>query len=131
MEQKIVVHMKGGVIHKGITQDFDPKNPSFHLLPAEGGGVPFRVQVGTMKALFWVKDYLGNREFVSRQQFGTSHATAKKAILTFEDGETLWGIVADGEDADSGLFVVPADERDNNLRIFVPRTSVKELRWVS
>lgn len=129
MEQKIVVHMKGGVIHKGITHDFDPGTPSFHLLPAEGGGVPFRVQVGSMKALFWVKDYLGNREFVSRQQFGVDHAEKRKAILTFEDGETLWGTV-EGEEAGSGLFVVPADDRDNNIRIFVPRSSVKDLRWV-
>lgn len=129
MEQKIVVHMKGGVIHKGITHDFDPGTAAFHLLPAEGGGVPFRVDVGSMKALFWVKDYLGNREFVARQQFAAHHATKRKAILTFEDGETLWGTV-EGEEVGNGLFVVPADERDNNIRIFVPRSSVKDLRWV-
>jgi hypothetical protein len=65
MENKIVVHMKGGAIHKGITHDFDPASENFHLLPAEGGGVPRRVAVGDMKALFYVKDYIGNRDFVA------------------------------------------------------------------
>ena len=45
MENKIVVHMKDGAIHKGITHDFDPDADTFHLLPAEGGGVPRRVVV--------------------------------------------------------------------------------------
>jgi hypothetical protein len=45
MENKIVIHMKGGTVHKGITQDFDPTTRSFHLLPAEGGGVPVRIEI--------------------------------------------------------------------------------------
>ena len=57
-ERKIVVHMVGGTIHKGITLDFGPDRSDFHLLPAEGGGVPVRIRVGEMKALFYVKDYL-------------------------------------------------------------------------
>ena len=69
MENKIVVHMKGGTIHKGITQDFDPDLESFHVLPAEGGGVPIRVRLTEMKALFWVKDYIGNRDFIARRRF--------------------------------------------------------------
>ena len=64
MEQKIVVHVKDGAVHKGVTHDFSPRQTSFHVLPAEGGGVPVRVQLADMKAMFWVKDYLGNRDFV-------------------------------------------------------------------
>ena len=40
MEQKIVVHVRGGAVHKGVTHDFSPGQTSFHVLPAEGGGVP-------------------------------------------------------------------------------------------
>ena len=65
MEQKLVVHRKDGSIFKGVTQDFDPAQAEFHFLPAEGGGIPVRMRVNDMKALFWVKDYLGNRQFVS------------------------------------------------------------------
>jgi hypothetical protein len=130
MEQKIVVHLKGGVIHKGVTQDFEPSRASFHLLPAEGGGVPMRFDLDDLKAMFWVKDYLGNRDFVARRAFPASEPAQRKAVLTFEDGESIWGTVAEEDEAWRGFFFRPADERDNNIRIFVVRSSVKEVRWV-
>jgi len=130
MEQKIVVHMRAGAVHKGVTHDFSPKQEAFHVLPAEGGGLPVRVRVDEMKAMFWVKDYLGNREFVARRDFdpGTTPA-GRRAILTFADGESIWGAVTEDDPAVPGFFFVPSDDRDNNIKIFVVRTSLKELRW--
>ena len=101
MEQKIVVHMKKGAIHKGITHDFDPGIEMFHVLPAEGGGVPVRVKVNDMKALFWVRDYMGNRHFVARRDFAEVEKVERKAIVTFEDGEEIWGTL--DSDPDDGL----------------------------
>ena len=130
MENKIVVHLKDGTVHKGVTQDFEPSRDTFHLLPAEGGGVPRRISLVDMKALFYVKDYVGNRDFVARRQFDEAQRSGRKAILTFLDGETLWGTVADGAENSSGFFFFPIDEGDNNSRIFVVRTSLKEMRLV-
>ena len=131
MENKIVVHMTDGVIHKGVTHDFDPSAPSFHLLPAEGGGVPLRVDCSEMKALFYVKDYIGNWDFVARREFAEAHRAARKAIACFEDGEEIWGILGEGADEEgSGFFFYPADKDDNNIRIFVVRSAIKELRLV-
>ena len=134
MEQKLVVHTKDGKIHKGITQDFDPSRDEFHVLPAEGGGIPMLLQVSGMKALFWVKDYLGNREFVARREFA-DETKARKAIVVFSDGEEIWGTVdgtVDGTAEEArGFFLIPADKQDNNVRIFVVRAAVKELRMVS
>ena len=130
MENKIVVHMKGGKIHKGVTQDFLPARDAFHLLPAEGGGVPIRIRLEDMKALFYVKDYIGNRDFVARRQFDAAKRAGRKAILTFTDGETLWGTLGEEDDASSNFFFFPVDEEDNNIRIFVIRSSVKEMRLV-
>jgi hypothetical protein len=130
MEQKIVVNMRGGAVHKGVTHDFSPKQDSFHVLPAEGGGVPVRVQMQDMKAMFWVRDYLGNREFVARRDFNPERATeGRRAIVTFADGETMWGTVTEDDPALPGFFFVPSDERDNNLKVFVIRKSLKDLRW--
>ena len=130
MEQKIVVNMRGGTVHKGVTHDFSPKQASFHVLPAEGGGVPVRVDMNDMKAMFWVKDYLGNREFVARRDFDPGRAPeGRRAILTFADGETMWGTVTEDDPSVPGFFFVPSDERDNNMKIFVVRKSLKELRW--
>ena len=131
MENKIVVHMKDGMIHKGVTQDFDPQAGSFHLLPAEGGGVPVRVAIEGMKALFYVKDYVGNRDFVARRQFDDAKKAGRRAILTFNDGEMMWGVIGEGSDEGTGFFFYPADSRDNNIRIYVVRSSLKEIRLVS
>jgi hypothetical protein len=130
MEQKIVAHTKAGAVHKGVTQDFDPDEVTFHILPAEGGGVPLRLRVDDMKALFWVKDYIGNRQFVARKEF-ESVAAERRAIVTFEDGEEIWGTLGREAEGGAGFFLTPADKGDNNVRIFVVRSALKELRLVS
>jgi hypothetical protein len=131
MENKIVVHMKDGKIHKGVTHDFNVAGESFHLLPAEGGGVPVRVVTDDMKALFYVRDYMGNRDFVARKQFDEAHRSARRAVVAFRDGEEVWGLLGEGADDDGpGFFFYPADKDDNNIRIFVIRSAIKELRLV-
>ena len=131
MENKLVVHLKDGRIFKGVTQDFRPSQETFHLLPAEGGGVPVRIRLEEMKALFFVKDYMGNRDFVARKQFDEARRSGRQAILTFSDGETIWGSLGEGSEDGVGFFFFPADEDDNNIRIFVVRSSLKELRLAS
>jgi len=129
MEQKLVVHKKDGTIHKGITQDFDPEGDDFHFLPGEGGGIPVLIRVDEMKALFWVKDYLGNRQFVAQRAF--DDAAQRRAIVTFDDGEEIWGTLDSDAESGQGFFLIPADKRDNNVRIFVVRSALKEMRMVS
>jgi hypothetical protein len=130
MEQKIVVNLRGGAVHKGVTHDFSPKKETFHVLPAEGGGVPVRVDIADMKAMFWVKDYLGNRDFVARRDFDPGRvAEGRRAIITFADGETMWGTVIEDDPEVPGFFFVPSDEQDNNVKVFVIRKWLKELRW--
>ena len=128
MEQKIVVHMAGGGIRKGVTHDFEPAGPMFHLLPAEGGGVPIRIRLDEMKALFYVKDYLGNRDYVSQQRFERVQRTGLKVILTFHDGESIYGTIAEEDEPADRFFVYPADDRDNNIRLFVMRSSLKSFQ---
>jgi hypothetical protein len=131
MEQKLVVHTKDGTIHKGVTQDFDPGHEAFHFLPAEGGGVPMRMRVEEMKALFWVKDYLGNRQFVADRSFDEADVERRRAIVTFKDGEEMWGTLDEDADSGRGFFLLPADKRDNNVRIFVVRSALKDMRVMS
>ena len=131
MENKVVVHMKDGAIHKGMTHDFDPERETFHLLSAEGGGMPIRIGIDEMKALFYVKDYIGNRDFVAMRNFEAAHRSERKAIAHFNDGEEIWGFLGHGADeGGAGFFFYPVDTRDNNIRIFVVRSALKELRLV-
>lgn len=131
MENKVVAHMKDGTIHKGITNDFHTEQDVFHLLPAEGGGVPMRVTMSSMKALFYVKDYLGNRDYNSRRAFELSRRDGRRAIVTFEDGETIWGVVPEYDPKAVGFEFYPADPDDNNLRIFVVNAAVRSVEFRS
>lgn len=131
MEQKLVVHLKNGTIYKGVTHDFEPGGEEFHFLPAEGGGVPMRMRIDELKALFWVKSYLGNRQFVARRSFDEGDEKTRRAVITFEDGEQIWGILDPDAENTRGFFLFPVDREDNNLRIFVVRSALKEMRKVS
>lgn len=133
MENKIVVHMKNGTIYKGLTHDFDMSSDAFHLLPAEGGGVPKNVTIEEMKALFYVKDYMGNRDFVARRQFTEEQQNERRVVIRFHDGEEIWGFLAEDVDPDkaAGFLFYPADDRDNNIRIFVVRSALESLRRVT
>lgn len=128
MEHKIVAHMKDGRIYKGMTHDFDAERETLHVLPAEGGGVPVRLRLSDMKAVFWVKDYVGNRHYNPRQRFGRVAGDEKKAIAVFEDGEEIWGTLDEAPEEQVGFFLTPADPEDNNVRVFVVRSALKELR---
>lgn len=132
MENKIVAHMKDGTIHKGMTHDFEPSTESFHVLPAEGGGIPVRVLADDMKALFYVQNYIGNRDFVARRQFVDARSADRRAVVRFKDGEEIWGVLGEGADEDGpGFFFFPVDKEDNNIRIYVMRSALEELRLVS
>jgi len=130
MEQKIVVHTKEGKIYKGVTQDFAEGCDAFHFLPNEGGGVPMTLRIEELKALFWVKDYLGNRNFEARRQFDDKRQ-GQRAVVVFKDGEEIWGTADAYEEGGAGFFLIPADREDNNIRIFVVRSALKELRLES
>ena len=132
MENKVVVHLKDGTICKGVTRDFDPAGGSFHLLPAEGGGVPMRVSCEKMKALFYVRDYLGNRDFKANTGFSAKQPEGRQAVLTFKDGEKIWGTIPPEENPEAdGFHFIPSDEEDNNVRIYVVTSSLEVLDLVS
>ncbi|MBD3866819.1 MAG: hypothetical protein IFK94_01735 [Acidobacteria bacterium] len=130
MENKVVVHLKNGKIHKGVTQDFDPSREEFYLLPAEGGGIPMKIVLEGMKAMFYVRDYIGNRHFNASRGHAGALENARKVILRFNDGEELWGTKEDISDEGPGFFFYPTDREDNNIRIFVIRSSLSGMEIV-
>ena len=131
MEEKIVAHFMDGRTQRGYTHDFRPDVESFHLLPSEGGGIPTTVRLEDLKALFYVKDYGFMRRQVDRaKQFGDDPSPRP------EDHRRIQGRREDlGGDravfgADSrGFFFIPADPGENNSRIFIVNSSVKQIQF--
>jgi hypothetical protein len=50
--------------------------------------------------------------------------------LQFVDGERLWGYAEAYKDEDPGFFFFPTDPADNNMRIYVVRSSLKEMAFL-
>ncbi len=130
MEDKVVAHFKNGKTQRGYTQDFRPDGEAFHLLPSEGGGIPTTVRLDELKALFYVKDYGSMRRQVDRaKRFGGTPPAGQKTIVEFKDGEKIWGFAEEYAPDSRGFFFIPADPQENNTRVFIVNSSVKNIHF--
>jgi hypothetical protein len=133
-EDKVVAHYKDGTIVKGHTRDFDPGNTAFTLHPYATGSGAVSVEMESLKAVFHVKTFEGNRDHpapaeevheISDPRFRKVMGKGKKALLEFSDGERMWGFAEGYEGGLGGFFFFPTDPESNNLRVFVVRSALK------
>ena len=130
MESKVVAHFKDGKTQRGFTQDFRPDAEIFHLLPSEGGGIPTQIRLEDLKALFYVKDYGAMRRQVDRaKRFGGPLPEGQRTIVEFRDGEKIWGYTEEYAANSRGFFFIPADPQENNTRVFIVNSSVKQIQF--
>ncbi len=121
-QNKIVVRYQDGRILKGHTSDFLPTKPLFHLTASENPSrtPPMEVQLADVKAIFFVKDFVGNPEREEGQTFPAGKAVIGRRIqVIFRDGEKLTGTTQGYDPTRLGFFVTPADSGSNNDRCFV------------
>ncbi len=130
MEDKVVAHLMNGETKRGFTQDFRPDADTFHLLPSEGGGIPTTIRLDDLKALFYVKDYGSMRRQVERaKRFGGTPPQGQKTIVEFKDGEKIWGYAEEYAPDTRGFYFIPADPQENNTRVFIVNSSVKQIKF--
>jgi hypothetical protein len=131
MEQvKVVIRFADGKIVKGYTNDFFPKKPAFHVGsgPSDKG---IQVSVQDLKAVFFVRDFEGNPGYDESMAFPEGRSVqGRKVQVTFKDGETLTGAVLGYDPNRPGFFMIPPDERSNNLRIFVVSAAVNKFDFL-
>ncbi len=121
-QNKIVVRYQDGRILKGHTSDFLPTKPLFHVTPqnAPHPGLPIEVRLDQVKAVFFVKDLVGDPKREERREFPAGKAViGRKIQVIFPDGERLLGTTQGYDPARLGFFVIPADPDCNNTRCFV------------
>ena len=126
----VVAHYLDGRVLKGHTQDFSPQHPNFHILSLEGG-LGVHVLCRDLKALFFVKDFVGNHERRDVRGFisGPSEtAQGKKLAVRFKDGELLCGYSLSYSTDRDGFFMFPSDAGSNNLRVYVVLSSTVEVK---
>jgi len=128
---KVVVKYLNGKVLKGFMQDFSPNKDRFHLIPVDkpsGGSI--EVVVKYLKAIFVVRDFVGNPQYDERKKYVEGESpSGLKLEVTFTDGEVIVGSTVLGYDPKrQGNFIVPADPNSNNIRMFVVSSAVKSVR---
>ncbi|MCG2820383.1 MAG: hypothetical protein L6371_00635, partial [Candidatus Atribacteria bacterium] len=95
MSNKIVVKFKDGKIVKGWSTDFGPYKEIFHLHPLEEYGKDIlEIEISFLKAVFFVKDYEGNKDYKKVRTFDDSSKgipSQRKIVIIFKDGENFYG----------------------------------------
>lgn len=125
---KIVVHDKGGNVLKGTTADFLPKRPLFHIAVGGIHGEEVKkIFMDNLKAIFFVKDFSGNKDYKETRNLSDRPTSGKKIRAMFKDGEIISGHTHVLNLNQPGFFLVPVDPQSNNERIFIVFSSLRKL----
>jgi hypothetical protein len=124
---KVVVKFKDKKILKGTTSDFFPNKSQFHL-NLQGGEI-LDVQVADLKAIFFVKDFEGNKDRKKAYEDELT-GTGRKMQVNFSDGETVVGYTLGYSPERQGFYLTPADAGGNNIRIFVVKSATEKVTFL-
>lgn len=127
--QKVIARYQDGRVLCGYTNDFHPSKPQLHLSPNPRQGDSTFVPLTQLKALFFVREFLGDPTFVERKVF-VDPPQGRKVEVTFRDNEVLVGSTLGYRGEGNGFFVHPADVRSNNLRVFVTASGLRQMRFI-
>jgi hypothetical protein len=128
---KVVVRFADGHTIKGTTIDFFPGKDFFHVnvFNASIEEKPVEIFTRDLKALFFVKDFMGDPKYVHRNEFNPEKpAIGVKIRVEFKDGEVLVGITTGYDPKRWGFFMSPADNDSNNERCYVVVAAAKYIR---
>ena len=109
---KVIVKYTNGTVMKGFTQNFSPNRDWFHLTPVDkSSGGTIQVFVKRLKAIFIVRDFIGNPKYDERKKYVEGeNPPGVKLEVTFNDGEVMVGSASLGYDPKSqDNFIIPAD----------------------
>lgn len=127
--QKVVARFKDGTVVSGYTNDFHPTKLQLHLSPDPRHGQSKIIPVPHLKALFFVREFLGDPTLVESKDF-TEAPQGRKVEVTFHDDEVMVGSTLGYRSEGNGFFLHPADGRSNNLRVFVTAGGMRHVRFL-
>jgi hypothetical protein len=127
MDNKVVAHFRDGRLMKGTTNNFSPMRDRFHLIGPDTKAV--EVPLAQLKALFFVRNLAGDRTYRERKDFDPSRNLGRKIRCELFDGEVLTGYCQGYDAKRLGFFIVPADARSNNERVFIINAATKKVEF--
>jgi len=126
----VVARYLDGRILKGVTHDFSPNRPIFHIDVGDGSPA-IELRHRQLKALFFVKRFEGDPAHQDVRGFVHGPAETqqgKKIAVRFKDGEFMCGYTQSWSPEREGFFLFPSDPGTNNQRVFVITTSTLEIK---
>jgi hypothetical protein len=129
---KVVARHIDGRVIKGLSQDFFPNKDHFHVSPADNpSGETVEIFLKGLKAVFFVRDFVGNNEYNERKEYiQGDKPSGRKIEVTFKDGEVLVGTTLGYDPNRPGFFLFPADPKSNNIRVFAVTTALRKVRYL-
>ena len=129
---KVVIRYANGKIIKGYTNDFFPNKLVFHVRPVQSQPADKGLEVflTELKAVFFVKDFMGNPAYNERTDADGQNFPGKKVAVTFTDSEVLVGSTLGYDPNRLGFFVTPLDTNSNNIRVFVVSKAVSKFKYL-
>ena len=124
---KVVARYKDGTILKGHTSDFFPNKNTFHLELLDGKIID--VNIEQLKALYFVKDFAGNKDHKDTY-IDIVAGGGRKIEVLFKDGEKIIGYSQGYAPNRIGFFVIPADKNQNNDRVFVITSATEKVTFL-
>ena len=121
---KVVIKFKDDTVLKGKTNDLFLDKTQFHL--EELNGDIIEISIEDLKAVFFVKDFYGNKNH--KNKYGDRIAAGGRKIkVRFFDGEAVVGYTLAYSPDRQGFFMVPADLKGNNERIFAVKSATEKI----
>ena len=124
---RVVVKFKNNTVSKGKTNDFFPNKTQFHLEEMNGDIV--EISIEDLKAIFFVKDFEGNKNHKDNYSDEIA-AGGRKIKVVFFNGETVVGYTSAYSPDRQGFFMAPADLQGNNERIFVIKSATEKIEFL-
>jgi len=127
---KVVARFADGRTVKGMTSDFVPAKDVFHVTEAlaQPGDKPLEIYMRELKAVFFVKDLVGDPLHTQLNEFDPIHPPVGRRIrVEFSDGEVLVGTTQGYQANRPGFFVEPADVGSNIERCYVVAVAARQV----
>lgn len=124
---RVVVRLKDNSILKGKTNNFFPNKTSFHLELVTGEQMEIHIE--ELKALFFVKSYEGDKQH-QKNYADKVPGGGRRIKVKFSDGETIVGYTTGFSPDRAGFYMVPADLKGNNERIFVVASATEAIEMI-
>jgi len=120
--ERIVIRYLNGTIRKRIINDINIEIDRFTIRNVLTGKLESYTTTD-LKAIFWVKNLIGDPSRVDKQGF-IKEADPSNIFIEFKDNECQWGSQTGYSNKATGFFFYPHDPDSNNIKCYIPRNAL-------